>query len=153
MNRAWIVVAVAATLGACQSEPPDGPPALHLGRDECASCGMIVNEAKCSCALLIQEGDQREYRVFDDIGCMLDFERVHPGTPVLSQFVHDHATGAWLEGRDGTFLVAPQGRLTTPMGSGVIAFARRSEAEQKQHDTGGALTGLDGLAATVSARN
>jgi copper chaperone NosL len=152
MKRAWIVAALAGALGACQGEPLSGPPTLHLGRDECASCGMIINEAKCSCALLVQEGGEREYRVFDDIGCMLEYGRQHEGTLVVSRFVHDYATGAWIDARAGSFLVAPEGRLVTPMGSGIVAFAQRSQAEQKQRDTAGALTGLDDLPAAVSAR-
>lgn len=152
MKRAWIIAALPGLLGACRGEPLSGPPALHLGRDECASCGMIVNEARCSCALLVREGDEREYRLFDDIGCMLGYEREHEGAVVISRFVHDYATGAWIDGQTGAFLVAPEGRIITPMGSGVVAFAERSAAEKKQRDTGGALTGLDGLAAAVSAR-
>jgi copper chaperone NosL len=150
MKRAWTMAALAGVLGACQGPPLSGPPTLHPGRDECAQCGMIINETKCSSALLIEEGRERAHRVFDDVGCMLDYEKEHGG--ILSRFVHDYASGAWIDAGAGTFLVAPEGRLATPMGSGIIAFAQRDAAEQKQRDTGGELTALDGLVGAKSAR-
>jgi copper chaperone NosL len=113
---------------------------------------MIVNESKCSCAVLIQDGRDRDYKLFDDIGCMIDFEQEHKPV-VISRFVHDHASGTWVDAQAASFLVAAPGKLATPMGSGIIGFADRAGAETKQRDTGGTIVTFDGLAGAYAAAN
>lgn len=151
MKLCVLVVAavVFSPLAGCRSEL-SGPPKLRLGRDGCGECGMLVNEDRCSSGLLVERGGRREHLLFDDIGCMIDSERWGlEDTLVIDRYVHDHGTRAWVRASEATFLFADRERLKTPMGSGIVAFAARADAEAAQRMYGGEL--LD-LATLVEAR-
>ena len=149
----WILraSALAFVLTACGSRQLSGPPELHLGRDECAGCGMIVNEARCSSALLVEEAGERSYLTFDDIGCMLEYEKEHKPA-IAGRFVHDYSTGSWIAADTASFLIATPGKVTTPMASGIIAFADAAAAQAKQREAGGSVTTATALADQVSHR-
>jgi copper chaperone NosL len=149
----WILraSALALLLTACGSRQLSGPPELHLGRDECSGCGMIVNEARCSSALLIEEGGERSYLTFDDIGCMLEYERDHHPV-VVGRFVHDYTTSQWITADTASFLIAGPGKLTTPMASGIVAFADPAAAQAKQREAGGTLATSVSLPDQISKR-
>ena len=125
MKRALFLLTFLSTLSACTRTELTGPPNLRLGRDECAECGMIINEDRCSAALLISDDGGREHALFDDIGCMLDYER--PVT-VIETFVHDHATRAWVPASQATFILVDEKSFSTPMGSGMATFADPAQA-------------------------
>ncbi len=140
-----ILLATVAALTACGRTELSGPPTLRLARDECTECGMLVNEDRCSCALLINRDGRREHLVFDDIGCLLDFRLAFPETVVVDVFVHDHSTGAWVSAPAAHYLSANPDELTTPMGSGYVAFASAQEAAEQHARVGGELTTLERL--------
>ena len=51
MNRVstlLLSVICAITLVGCGGDDLSGPPTLRLGSDECAECGMIIGEERCS---------------------------------------------------------------------------------------------------------
>lgn len=133
-----VVVAV-ASLVACRSEPLSGPPTeMKLGRHECAECGMIVSEDRCSSALLVEEDGRREYLYYDDLGCMLDDERTGMGDrTVIERHVHDYDTKAWVDATKANFLFTDTKALHTPMGSGMVAFALQTSAEAARGRHGG----------------
>lgn len=142
----------AVMLAGCGREPLSGPPELRLGRDECAECGMIINEDRCSSALLIEREGMREHIAFDDIGCMLDYEFENKGDLMIVQgFVHDHSTQAWVETNAASYLFADRERIPTPMGSGIVAFANQEGAEAAQAEFGGKLLGYAQLASARRA--
>lgn len=148
-NSCVLVPFVCASLTtlACEREPLSGPPTLRLGRDECLECGMSIMEDRCSTAMLVECAGQRSHRLFDDIGCMLDVEDAGiDGCVVLERYVHDHGTRDWVAAEEALFLVTDSDALTTPMGSGLVAFARREDAERAQAEHGGAITDLAGAA-------
>lgn len=151
MNRQTLFI-MAGALGAtfligCGREPLSGPPELRLGRDECAECGMIINEDRCSSALLIERDGFREHIAFDDIGCMLDYEFENRGVLVVVQgFVHDHSTQAWVSTDAASFLFAERERIPTPMGSGIIAFTDKAGAERAEQEFGGRILDYTQLA-------
>jgi nitrous oxide reductase accessory protein NosL len=142
----------AAALGGCSRQPLSGPPELRLGREECAECGMLVSEDRFSAASLVDRDGERLYLFFDDIGCMLDYER-HPPAEVefFERYVHDHATRNWLAAADASYLLAGPQRLQTPMGSGIAAFADDSAAVRAMSEFGGEVLKLDALAAARRA--
>lgn len=117
-------------LGACQNEPLSGPPELRLGRHECAVCGMLVSEDRFSTAHLVDDRGRRDYLFYDDIGCMLDAEHEGRTPPVLERYVHDYATRAWLRAEDAVYVFANPKSLPTPMGSGMVAFTSRTDADR-----------------------
>src|SRR5690606_35950302 len=132
MKRALLGVAVSglaalALLPGCSRGELSGPPELRVGRDECGECGVIISEDRCSSAILVERGGRREHVLFDDIGCMLDYERGRAGEfAAVDAFVHDHPTRAWVRAADAHFLFADRDLLPTPMGSGIVAYAERA---------------------------
>ncbi len=145
MKRALLGVAVSglaalALLPGCSRGELSGPPELRVGRDECGECGMIISEDRCSSAILVERGGRREHVLFDDIGCMLDYERGRAGEfAAVDAFVHDHPTRAWVRAADAHFLFADRDLLPTPMGSGIVAYAERAAAEARRGEVGGEI--------------
>lgn len=122
---------IVATLSACRRGPLTGPPTLRLGHDECAACGMLVNEDRCCGALLIERDGERMHQVFDDLGCMMnyEYEHVNDGTRVVERYVRDYPSRTWVDGAIALICRADREELHTPMGSGTVAFASQSAAE------------------------
>ena len=83
---------------------------------------MIISEEKFAAAIVTAGTMAR----FDDTGCMVEYMRVQPAAPE-EVWVHDHASGGWIAAEPAWFVRDPKG--ATPMGSGLVAFASRTEAE------------------------
>lgn len=155
MTRALLLAAclaapLALSLTGCARDPLTGPPNLRLGRDECAECGMLVNEDRFSAGALIERRGRREHVVYDDIGCMLDIERTSRlDARVLERWVHDAGTRAWLRAEDARFILADPQIVRTPMGTGIAAYADAADAQRVRDATKARL--LD-WAALVDAR-
>ena len=124
----------------CDRAEMAGPPELRLGRTECAACGMLINEDRCSSAFLITERGRRDHLCFDDIGCMIDYEQEpDAGVLIIEGFVHDYDTRAWVPTGEAVFLYADADALPTPMASGIVAFGARPQAEEALEEFGGQL--------------
>lgn len=149
MNRTIIIAALGipmVLLSGCRRDELTGPPELRLGRDECAECGMLVNEDRFSSAMLIERDGVREHLMFDDAGCMIDYEAQHPGEfTVIERFVHDHPTREWVSASKATFIFAEREKLRTPMGSGIGAFASEDAAREAHAQFGGEILSYDRL--------
>jgi nitrous oxide reductase accessory protein NosL len=149
MKRLLLVSFIAfSALGSCARTELAGPPNLRLGRDECAECGMIINEDRCSSGMLINREGVKEHALFDDVGCMLDWAHERPER-VVRAFVHDHATRDWVPAEQATYVLADETKLPTPMGSGIAAFGTTSSAELTAREHAGEV--LD-YASLVRAR-
>jgi copper chaperone NosL len=149
-----LILATALTLVAssCSRAPMTGPPDLRLGREECAECGMLISEERFSTASLVDKGGERLYFYFDDVGCLLDYERELPGgVTVFERYVHDHDTRAWVPAEDASFLLAGA-TLQTPMGSGIAAFATPDAAHAAADQYGGEVLDLAHLRQARSER-
>jgi nitrous oxide reductase accessory protein NosL len=148
MNRLTLVslsVAFAALIPACRRAEVSGPPNLRLGHDECAGCGMLVSEDRCSCALLIDSDEGRTHLIFDDLGCLLDYRSDHPGRLPIDTFVHDYGTARWVRAGAASFLHTVPERLATPMSSAMVAFESRDSAERQQMVSGGEVVDYNRL--------
>lgn len=139
MKKFFVIAAVLCALTGCSSNELSGPPTVKLGRHECKECGMLVNEDRCSSALLVEDRGRRDYWHFDDIGCMLDAERKHKDVKVLERFVRDHDTRAWTHAEQAFFVMAHPKALHTPMGTGIVALAHRPRAEATKNEYAGEL--------------
>ncbi len=131
------VVALVAGQSACEQQPADGPPQLRLGRDECAECGMSIVEARSAAATIAIIDGQRSELLWDDIGCMLDWERERPDTPVTARYVRDFDTEAWVNAQAAHFVMSP--KIKTPMASGLVAYTSADAAKACHAAHGGAL--------------
>jgi copper chaperone NosL len=122
----WLMAVGLLTLvPTCNRGLPAGPPTIHYGQDPCAGCGMIISDDRSAAALVDPAGDSAPL-LFDDIGCLLDYEREHPQLAARSHYVHDATSRQWLAASAATFVKTSR---ETPMGSGLLAFVRRSDAE------------------------
>ncbi|HRJ48963.1 MAG: nitrous oxide reductase accessory protein NosL [Phycisphaeraceae bacterium] len=153
-RRFQTALACAVTmLTACDQRERTGPPELRLGRDQCAQCGMIIMEDRCSSATLVEDRGRRSYRLFDDIGCMLDDLRENPAAvTVIDRFVHDHGTRAWIRAADAVFFYADPISLHTPMGTGIVAFAARADAQALHAIHGGEILDEPAISAARARR-
>lgn len=123
------LVTSALVLESCGRSELTGPPTMRLGRDECAACGMLVNEERCSSALLLERDRERLFAFFDDLGCMMNYEYDHAhDVRVLERYARDYQTRAWLNTDHAVFVRADREKLQTPMGSGTIALANAEAA-------------------------
>ncbi len=126
-RRASLAVLLFATLGLGCTRKPGWPPApakLHLGEDACASCRMIISDARFGAQLHRRDAAPMQ---FDDLGCLLEVVAGQPG-PIdpVGVFVRSYPDGAWLRG-DHVQVVKATG-LDAPMGSGMAAFATPEQA-------------------------
>lgn len=138
LRSMMLSMSVAAMLSACDRREVTGPPTVRLGLDQCAACGMIINEDRCSSALLIEREGRCEHAMFDDLGCMLDYEHENGGTMrVRDRYAHDHATKAWVAADSAVYLYSQPHTVATPMGSGIIAFADQASADKAKAEFGG----------------
>jgi len=117
---AVLLAGAAAFPGACSRGGSDAPPEIHFGQDVCAACTMIVSEQRFAAAIVPDDG-RGDPLAFDDIGCLLAWERRHPDAPVLARWVHDHEGPDWLRAESAWYVRSPE--LRSPMGSGVVAVA------------------------------
>lgn len=96
--------------------------------DTCASCRMAISERRYAAELV--DRDNTVYK-FDDIACMLRFARGHalPSSSV-NFYVTDYKTGKdWIDARHSYF-AGLKTSVSSPMGSGIVAFRNASDAEQ-----------------------
>jgi hypothetical protein len=104
----------------------DAAPAIaHDG--ECASCGMTTSAARFAC----ERRDGERWRIFDSIECLArDAGVAEPRTLWLPDY--DQAR---LHRADSLWIV--KGRLSTPMGGGLVAFLSRAAADSVAADCQG----------------
>lgn len=122
--RSRIAAAAFLLLTGCGGEPAGGPPEIQYGLEECGFCRMIISEEKFASAIVDATGTATK---FDDTGCLVDYLRERSASPgTESIWVHDHATGGWIDAKPAWFVRDPRG--STPMGSGLVAFASRQAA-------------------------
>jgi hypothetical protein len=90
---------------------------------------MLINEDRCSAASIIDTQGHHDYALYDDIGCMFDHHRALRDATVGASFVHDHATRAWTDAHGAAFVWYDTDAVSTPMGSRLVAFAQRADAD------------------------
>ena len=119
---AAIVLVFALAAAACGAKA-SGPPEILVDRTVCSHCGMLISEPIYAAAFQLHE---REARVFDDIGCLLDAVRREPAAPAHVWF-QDAAGGGWLTASHAVFVSSS--RIRTPMGGGLLAYKSVAAAE------------------------
>jgi len=131
MNRFRLLTSLAIALAAgCQQKPSElAPPKIQYGQTACDGCGMIVSDQRFAAAIILEMPDgERRPVAFDDIGCMLDYQREHHDGTVLARFVKDFTTGEWVAAEKANFLRGKS--IQSPMASGIAATATPQAAEK-----------------------
>ncbi len=122
MSTPKLVIIVLALLAASCSANAAGHPEIVVDQTTCSHCGMLVSEPAYAAAY---HAPDKEPRVFDDIGCMLDAMRHETASPI-TVWLQDAAGGGWLDADQAVFVTAPS--IRTPMNGGVLAYADASAA-------------------------
>lgn len=131
------------SLAGCGGPEPSGPPELRLGRDECGACKMSIVDQRCAAGALVDGEDGVRHVVFDDIRCMLLFQRAHDEIRFLGRWVQDYRRKEWIEASHARFLTGTNVR--TAMGSGIIAVGPGSDEAADVREFGGKPVDWDGL--------
>jgi nitrous oxide reductase accessory protein NosL len=121
----WLMLVFTLALAACGGAPSaePTPPTIHYGEDICDICGMIISEERHAAAYVTQDGVGH---VFDDIGDLVRAYLVAQ-EEVTAFFVHDYQDKVWLRAETAHYVLSEE--LTTPMASGLAAFASSQEAQ------------------------
>jgi copper chaperone NosL len=131
-------IALLAALGVLACGRSEVKPVDLYPEDLCAHCKMAISVKAFAGEVVKEDG---EVLKFDDLGCL----RAAMGQAQVARgahlFVRVMEKEGWVKAAEATIVKAVI--IQTPMGSGLIAFAERREAENfvKQH--GGEILSLD----------
>ena len=119
----------------CGGEKADAaaPPEINYGRDTCDRCGMIISDERFAAGLVARDGTAN---LFDDIGEMMATVR-EEGLNGRRAWLHDWNSRAWIDGPAAT-IVRGEPEIT-PMGTGIVAFGTREDAESFAAEHGGTI--------------
>ena len=99
-----------------------GPEPIAYGRDTCASCRMHVSQPGFAGEMRDPDGTLTKY---DDVGCLIRaILAAHREVP--DAWVEDHASGGFVPLLSAKLVRGDA--ASTPMGSGLVAFADESAA-------------------------
>jgi copper chaperone NosL len=139
----FILITLLLVLTACAGNASAElePPTIHYGEDICEFCGMIISEERYAAGYLTSDGQEH---IFDDIGNMIR-NHLKNEDEVTAFFVHDQASSMWIRAETAHYTYSEE--LTTPMLSGLVAFASTEEAADFSAESGGAVLTFDELVA------
>ena len=129
---------------ACSGPAAEGPPEIRYGLDACERCRMSIDDPRFAAAVRTGAGEVLRY---DDIGDLLA-HRQGAGMEGVEVWLHDYADRSWIRAREAVLV---RSELTTPMGSGLVAFAERATAERLVTERGGQLLEWSALAGGLEA--
>lgn len=124
MRQILLSLLVCSAVAGCGNEPSEGPPDVQYGHAECTNCGMIVTNERYAAAAVLPIGEPNRELIFDDINCLIEFERSRPLSANARRYVHDASSLKWLRAEEAQYVRDPA--VHTPMGSGLQAFSRSS---------------------------
>ena len=91
--------------------------------DMCSNCRMAISEKRYAAEIITAEETVLK---FDDIGCMLRYQKTKGPIEAAAIYVADSETKQWLTAGDAFFVRSAT--VKTPMGSGIVAFATADKA-------------------------
>jgi copper chaperone NosL len=119
-----LAAAVVAALPACGDDASaDEPPEITYGEDQCDRCRMIISEERHAAALVDTKGTAT---LFDDTGEMIASVQ-QESLGERRAWVHDYESKAWVDATRAFYVDSHM--LVTPMGTSIVAFADRQQAE------------------------
>lgn len=109
-------------LSSCGTKGPE-PIALH--KDNCEFCKMTIADGRFGAEIITNK--RRVYK-FDDISCLIKYQKENPNTVFSAWYVHDYTASNQLIDATTAFYVQSE-NLRSPMRGDVAAFADKSKAE------------------------
>ena len=145
-RRTGLAALMLANLSGCGSPAPRE---IVLGVDACEHCHMTLADRRFAAQALTVNG--KAYP-FDDIACLAAFLRDGGEQARIYSVWVTEVTGVrgWIDARTATYLQRPD--LSTPMASGLVAFASREAADSARQATPGALLSWDEVLAGAGGR-
>lgn len=129
MKTTMLILAGLLVVAGCNRQTPIGPPQVQYGQTECSQCGMTVNDEQYAAAVILETpGGERVAKMFDDIGCMLAFERESHEGKILARYVKDYDTRGWLDADRAVYVKGAD--IHSPMGYGLLAAADNAAAQR-----------------------
>lgn len=124
MNGALITACglLLSVLSSCATQ--EVTPVDLYPEDECSHCRMTVSDPRFAAEIITVDG---EVFKFDDIGCMEAYQLRHPEIRAGGVFVMDFDSATWLSAGKATIIST---EVSTPMGSGKLAFNGREASER-----------------------
>lgn len=117
----------------CSNENILKPVEIEYGQDICEACTMIISEKEYSAQYVYTNGKTRK---FDDIGCMIDYLNDNKlESDIAAFFVRDYIHKNWIN--VGTAHFMHSDKIITPMGHGIVAFARKEDLQGVKSKIGG----------------
>jgi copper chaperone NosL len=97
--------------------------------DNCAHCRMAISDPHFASEIIDQNGETYK---FDDLGCMLAFKSRQADLMIAGIFLKEYETLGWIPYERASIVTTG---ISTPMGSGHVAFSRADKARefQKSH--------------------
>ncbi len=119
-----LMLILAVSLAACGKKGYD-PVAINPAVDTCAQCKMAVGDNSHAAELILADGTPKK---FDDIGCLLTYQAEQgQQIQVSDRYVRDAKTNQWVRFEQAYFVHGKD--LDTPMGYGIVTFAKKEDAE------------------------
>ncbi|MDZ7291215.1 MAG: nitrous oxide reductase accessory protein NosL [candidate division KSB1 bacterium] len=108
----------------CNCGPSEIKPVDIYPEDMCSHCRMAISDQAFASEIITTSG---EVYKFDDLGCMESFKKKSGDLKIAATFVKDFETKNWLLYERSTIV---QTGIKTPMGSGKLALADSSRAQE-----------------------
>lgn len=115
----------ALTLAACSIN--DKPQAINAGKDECAKCGMTIEEKQFSCEYISDKGKVFK---FDDATCLFHYlhdNEIGDSTVAKIYIANYDQPDSLIDIKKASLVL---GEFQTPMNGGVAAFNNVAKAQQ-----------------------
>lgn len=150
MRKTFIFIAALLLAGCSRGPQGLGPPDLQLGQTDCAQCGMTVSDDRYAAAVIVETpAGERIAKIFDDIGCMLSYEREQHDGKIVARYVKDYSTRGWLPADQALYVHADL--IRSPMGYGLLATADPDAAQALARDKVGKIARLSNIQAASDA--
>jgi copper chaperone NosL len=134
-----LLLGLLLALAACGRGGDPVPVPLYPGEDVCDTCRMLISDEKFAAECVMKKGRVKK---FDDVICMVRYfdsartSETASRNDVKAYFVKDYVTKNWLDANKAHFVKAD---VTTPMGSGTVAFKESERATIIARDNEGKL--------------
>ncbi|RXK83997.1 hypothetical protein ESB13_17065 [Filimonas effusa] len=119
---AILTLIVVTALSSCGTK---GPERVNLNKDACEYCRMTISDGRFAGEIITKKGRVHK---FDDIACLLNFEKAQEQSSVKARYVSDFLKNDELIQAAPAWYVATSG-IKSPMNGNVAAFASKEAAE------------------------
>ncbi|PWV89436.1 copper chaperone NosL [Paenibacillus cellulosilyticus] len=114
--------------------------AINEDTAKCAVCNMQVKDDAYATQLVTENG---KVYLFDDIGCMHEWEATNPNEEIGASFVRDYNDNEWIKYEDAYY--AYDASYRSPMAYGIYSFKDKESADAfvKSQDKGVVMTSAE----------